>query len=143
MAKKKKASRKAPSSLAPLAAQVFAECAFATGQGMERAMAADGRPYVVHPQARDYWLKVHTISIHFALKKKKANWRRDRQGVLLMAQILGRRAGELALGDAGTSSPVQVLKTHVQDASAEVRADPACVAAGKDTDAGGGIYCEI
>jgi hypothetical protein len=139
MAKKKTAPKKTPRSLSPLTAQVLAECAFATGQGMEKEMAVDGRPYVVHSQARDYWLKVHTISIHFALKRKTANWRKDRQGVLPMANFLGRRAAQLALADAGTASPVSILKKHVTDASAEVKIDPRCTA-GKG---GGGVYCEV
>ena len=148
MAKKKAVPL--PRSLSLEAAEIFAETAFFTAQGMERRMAANGggRAYVLTPEARDYWLTRHARSIPHALKKFKPSWKKDRSIVLPMAQQLGERAADHAIADAGTDNPIQVLKKHVQAASLEVAADPHCrsariKAAGPSSGGGSGIYCEV
>ena len=146
-AKKKKpvqkpAKLKVPKTLSALAAQVFAECAFATARGMDEAMGTDTRKFFLNPDARDYWLRNHTISIPRALKKPGANWERDREGVLTMAIELGRVAIGYARVDATATPFVEVKQAHVELASKDIRDDTRCRAAAK-MKAGGGPFCAI
>jgi hypothetical protein len=143
--RKKKSSRtrpRPPKVLSLLAAQVFAECAFATAQGMDEAMAADGRKYFLNPAARDYWLRIHAISIPRALTRPGADWPRDRQGVLLMASELGRVAITYALANATATPFVEVTQPHVEQASKDIKDSTRCRAAAA-MKAGGGPFCSV
>jgi hypothetical protein len=143
--KKKSVKKKrlaAPKTLTAFAAHVFAECAFATAQGMDEAMAGDGRKYFLNPEAREYWLRNHSISIPRALRRPGANWDRDRQGVLVMASELGRVAITHALVDAAATAFVEVKKAHVEQASKDIKDSTRCRAAAKMT-AGGGPFCAV
>jgi hypothetical protein len=145
MVKKKTAKQarpKAPRSLTTPAARVFAECAFATAQGMQKAMSADGREYLVNPAARDFWLLVHSISIPRALRKPKSDWDRDRDNVLAMARELGRQAAALAIAGATGAPFIEVTQPHVEAASASIRADHRCKAAAR-IKGGGGPFCSV
>lgn len=126
------------------AAKVFAETAFHTGIGMERAMA--GKDFILIAEARDYWLDKHAKSIVKALKRAKADWDQDRKLVLPRAEDLGKIAADLAIADhAGGKPPIQVKKDHVKNASKKVNKDALCRAArikAKKDGPGGGAYCE-
>lgn len=145
-ASKKRAPTSGPGNLkgtmSKLAAQVFAECAFATGQGMESAMNNGGVTlYKVHSKARDYWLRVHTASIPRALKQKGRHWRADRETVLGKSRQLGELAAKLAIGDASPGAQVvDVLQTHVEQASSAVRKQKDCT---PPVGGGHGIYCAV
>jgi len=125
-----------------VAAKVFAECSFATAQGMEQTMTADPRhrPYVLEPAARDFWLDYHAATIPKAVKKR--SWPADRQGVLLMATRLGQTAAVKALADQRNAGVmiVTVYKQNVTDATADIRKDKRCVAQA-EREGGGGVYC--
>jgi hypothetical protein len=133
MAKKKKAPA---ARMNTLAAKVFAETAFETGAGMQEAMG--GKLYFLDPDARDYWLTKHAVSIPKALKISNGDWEHDRTVVLPRAHDLGQFAAEFALADAGSTVPVQVTKKHVKAASIKVNKDKRC-RAGRIV--GGGGYC--
>lgn len=143
---KKPASISGPGNLkgtvSKLAAQVFAECAFATGQGMESAMNAGGvSNYKVNSKARDYWLRVHTLSIPRALKQKGRHWRADRETVLGKSRQLGDLAAQLAIADTKPGAQfVEVLQTHVEKASTSIRNQPNCT---PPIGGGHGVYCAV
>ncbi|MGH9409318.1 MAG: hypothetical protein ACRD1V_07670 [Vicinamibacterales bacterium] len=125
------------------AAQVFAECAFATAQGMDDVQRQDqgGRPYMLDPDARDFWLAGHSKSIPKAMAKPGRKWDVDRPVVLGMAILLGTKAAQYAYAGAGSSAPapVHVRLVDVKRASDYVRKDPRCVAAA-GRERGGGDY---
>lgn len=141
---KKAAKESAPRSISVLAAHIFAECAFATGQGMERHMRdkAGGRPYALTEEGRDYWLTLHTRSIPMALRRGN-NWEVDREIVLVKAQELGDEAAKAALADpnSATSTKIIVDVTHVTGASKIVRESKHCVVAKGIL--GRGPYCTV
>lgn len=145
-ASKKRAPTSGPGNLegtvSKLAAQVFAECAFATGQGMESAMNAGGvSNYKVNSKARDYWLRVHTVSIPRALKEKGRHWRADRETVLGKSRQLGEEAAKLAIADTKPGALlVEVLRTHVEQASDTIRKQTDCT---PPVGGGHGIYCAV
>lgn len=129
------------------AAQVFAECAFATAQGIEGVM--QGRPYRLADAARDYWVKIHTVSIPRALKRPNANWKFDQLTVLPMAQLLGAKAATFASTGIRRGTIV-IRRSHVERASKEVRNDRRCKAALRLYRAksggpagGAGGYCDV
>jgi len=144
-AAKKAAKKKSalPTSISVRAAHVFAECAFATGQGIERHMIrnAGGRPYILKEGGRNYWLALHTVTIPKALRAGN-DWDLDRDIVVLMAQKLGVEAATAALADPANAArtTVEVNRAHVNTASKIVSADPHCV---KAADQGAGPYCTV
>ena len=143
MTKKAPRSKKASSRKSMLveAASVFAECAFATAQGMDRGMAAaaETRLYVLEPAARDFWLAGHARAIPKALKTIR--WKPFRETILGIAQNLGQFAIEFALADAAATDPAIIVKrTHVKGATKKVQDTETRCAKGKG---GEGIFCDF
>src|SRR5690242_80792 len=117
-----------PGPMTVKAATIMAECAFATGQGLERAMA--GRKYAIDPLARDFWLNTYVVTIRLALKSGVADWEgSDRDDVIPRSMDLGMHAAKAALKGAGNAAIVLVTEAHAREGSKTVSKDRRCQAA--------------
>ena len=137
------AKKEIPGPMTMKVAHIIAECAFATGRGLQEGMGT--REYAIHPDARDFWISTYSRSIRIAAKRKTSNWEgRDRSLVIERCLDLGRFTAAAALAAGPATGIVPVLEAHAHGASVQVFKDPRCTAARKKVQGGGqGGYCEV